>query len=192
MGNVLLIGGSPMIGKSTVARKISSIYELQNLSTDDIGEMLQTAVDINPMKGMNYLDYYENVDVDMQIKDLQEYHKKMSDAILKMIQIHSNWGHSMVIEGYAIYPEIAIDDSHVDGIWLIASEDLLVQRLKQSKAFQSASDKARNNYLKRSLWHNRFLEKQCKLHNRKYIKIDGTEAAEEIVETIINRISITF
>lgn len=181
-----------MIGKSTVARKISSIYELQNLSTDDIGEMLQTVADINPMKDRNYLDYYENVDVDIQIKDLQEYHQRMADAILKMVHIHSNWGHSLVMEGYAIYPEIKINSCNVDAIWLIASEDLLVERLNQSKAFQSASDKARNNYLKRSLWHNQFLEEQCKLHNRKYIKIDGTEAVEEIVETIINRIDISF
>lgn len=42
MGNVLLIGGSTMVGKFTVARILSSIYEIQNLSTDDIGEMLQT------------------------------------------------------------------------------------------------------------------------------------------------------
>lgn len=62
-----------MIGKSTVARKISSIYKTQNLSTDDIGEILQTVVDINPMKDMNYLDYYETVDVDIQIKDNVKY-----------------------------------------------------------------------------------------------------------------------
>jgi len=70
-----------MIGKSTVARRMASQYEIQSLSTDDIGEMLQTVVDINPMKGMDYLKYYENVDVKQQIEDLKRLQTKQNKII---------------------------------------------------------------------------------------------------------------
>lgn len=118
MGKVLLLGGSPMIGKSTVAKTISSRYGILNLSTDDIGEMLQTVVDINPMKDMNYIDYYEHIDLDVQIREMCEYHGKIENAIMRMIQIHSNWGASMVIEGYAIYPKTFTNDN-VEAICLL-------------------------------------------------------------------------
>lgn len=176
-----------MIGKSTVARKISAMYELQTLSTDDIGEMLQTVVPINPMKDRNYLDYYENVELETQIRDLQEYHEKMEPAITRMINIHSDWGQSMIIEGYAVYPAFfqKVRNGNVDAVWLIASEELLAERLKQSKAFEGASEKAKENYFSRSIWHNRFLEEQCKLKNCSYIKVTGRETTEELAEKII-------
>ncbi len=191
MGKVLLIGGSPMIGKSTVARRISSMYELQNFSTDDIGEILQTVVNINPMKDMNYLEYYENVEPDVQISDMLKYHKALENAITKIVSIHSNWGQSMVMEGYAIYPNILMNDN-VDAIWLIASEELLADRVNQSQAFEAASGRAKENYLKRSIWHNQFLKEQCKIHNRKYIELCGQETRDDIVECIMRMVNIRF
>lgn len=191
MGKVLLLGGSPMIGKSTVAKRISSMYETLNLSTDDIGEILQTIVDINPMKDINYLDYYEYSDLDVQIRDMQEYHKNIENAIMKMINIHSNWGESMVIEGYAIYPQSFTNDN-VDAVWLIATDDLLKNRLAESAAFELASDTAKENYLNRSIWHNRFIEKQCKTYNCKSIVITGAETVDEVVTEILGISNISF
>ncbi len=186
MGKVLLIGGSPMIGKSTVARRMASQYEIQSLSTDDIGEMLQTVVDINPMKGMDYLKYYENVDVKQQIEDLKQYHRSMESAIIKMIDIHSKWGSSMIIEGYAVYPHLLnANTENVEAIYLLANDALLLSRLNKSKAFEDASDKAKQNYLQRSLGHNQFLREECEKYNCKSIQINGTETVDEIVKKIL-------
>lgn len=44
---VILIGGSPMSGKSTVASRLSALYGYSHISTDDIGEILQMALDGN-------------------------------------------------------------------------------------------------------------------------------------------------
>lgn len=54
-----------------------------------------------------------------------------------MISIHSDWGQSMVIEGYAIYPDIVTNDN-TKAIWLIATEELIRDRLNKSKAFSFA------------------------------------------------------
>lgn len=92
MGKVLLIGGSPMVGKSSVAAKIAAMFEINSLSTDDIGELLQTVADINPMSEMNYLDYYASKSFEALVEDMKVYHKAMEPAIQKMIDIHSEWG----------------------------------------------------------------------------------------------------
>jgi len=191
MGKVLLIGGSPMIGKSTVAKKISAMYELQNISTDDVGEILQTVVDINPMKNLSYLDYYEKTELNTLIEDMGEYHKVISKAISKIIDIHSKWGGLIVIEGYAIYPNKSIYDN-VEAIWLIADEKLLTDRMQTSPSFANASANAKNKYLERSLWHNDYILQECKKYNRKYIKVNGEESAEEIAKKIIEILEFSF
>ncbi len=99
----------------------------------------------------------------------------------------------MIIEGYAVYPAFfrKVRNGNVDAVWLIASEELLADRLKRSKAFEGASEKAKENYFSRSLWHNRFLEGQCKIENCSYIKISGRDTTEELAKRIIKNINIS-
>lgn len=187
----MLIGGSPMIGKTTASKRIASAYGISCMSTDDIGEILQTAADINPMKGLNYLDYYESKSFDTQIDDLKKYHKHIEKAILKMVEIHSTWGSSMVIEGYAIYPHsVDFENPNVDSVWLIASEELLRSRLEKSQAFENASPRARESYLSRSIWHNRLIENECKTMNCKHLYVDTSETADALMMRIIEKTTV--
>lgn len=77
---------------------------------------------------MNYLEYYESTALNTQIDDLLCYHKHIGKAIRRLTEIHSDWGCSMVLEGYAIYPDIQPRDN-TDAIWLIADEALPADRL---------------------------------------------------------------
>ena len=183
MGKVLLIGGSPMTGKSTAARKIAAMYELPAVSTDDIGQMLQTVSDIDPMKGRYYLEYYENTDPDTLMEDMRTYHSAIGKAVARLTEIHSSWGCSMIIEGYAIYPDITLN-SRTDAVWLTAPEGLLRSRLESSAAFMNASDKAKENYLSRSLRLDRFIRGQCAKYGRRHIEVTGCESAEELAGII--------
>ena len=60
MKKVILIGGSPMSGKSTIALKLAQRLNYPCIPADDIGEALQTVADIDPMRGMHYHEYYIN------------------------------------------------------------------------------------------------------------------------------------
>lgn len=189
MGKVLLIGGSPMIGKSTVARKIASSFEISSYSTDDIGEMLQTIADINPMKGKNYLDYYSDSSLQELIDDIKDYHHNIEQAIIRLIEIHSSWGNSIVLEGYALYPHILekCPNTNVYAIWLVAEEKVLESRLKESIAFANASSSVLKKYLHRSIWHNILLKQECDLYNCKYIVVDGSESKDELMSKILKQ-----
>lgn len=181
-----------MVGKSSVAAKIASMFEVSCLSTDDIGEILQTTADLNPMSGKNYLDYYASKSVKALIEDMKAYHKGMEPAIQKMIDIHSEWGKSMILEGYAIYPGVLKMNPNVDAIWLIATEELLKKRVEESGAFKSASQEIKEKYLARSLWHNRFLKEECEAKKLKYVGVTGAESMEVIVEKVLTMIDIQF
>ncbi|WP_407385791.1 hypothetical protein [Ruminococcus sp.] len=192
MGKVMLIGGSPMIGKSTVAGIIAAKHMLPVLSTDDIGDILQTvSPDINPMGKMNYLDYYEKTSIPKLIEDMYSYHLAMQNAIAKMIDKHSSWAASIIIEGYAIYPDIALKEN-TEAVWLIASNALLQSRLENSPAFQKAPETAKQHYLQRSIWHNNLILEQCKKIKRRYIQIEGCESSNNLAERILGETGFYF
>lgn len=51
MGKVLIIGGSPSIGKSTIAHAIGTQKNLAVISTDDVSEVFQISRNYDMMKG---------------------------------------------------------------------------------------------------------------------------------------------
>jgi len=186
MGKVILIGGSPMIGKSTVAVEIASLLKCQCLSTDDLGEVLQTVISINPMQGADFRAYYANTSVEKLIADIQQYHKTMEPAIHRLIDIHGSWGNSLVIEGWALYPHsiLPFQNESIFSCWLIAADGLLESRLESKTDFLAG--KAAENYLLRSKWHNALLFDQCKSLKAHYSLIDGTESPSSLAQIFLD------
>jgi len=192
---VIVIGGSPMIGKTTISTMLGARLLYPCISSDDVGEILQTVVDINPMKGTFYLDYYANSTKEQLIKDLVVYHQHLETAIYRLIEIHSSsWKNPLIIEGYALYPDMMnkIKNDNIFSIWLIAENDLLKSRMmKKSSFYQEANnpDRIIENYLYRSEWQNRTILEQCRATNQKYMMINEHTKPDEIVSSIYDMIT---
>ena len=185
MGKVILIGGSPMTGKSTVAVAIASKLKYPCISTDDIGEALQTIAPLNPMQDKDYRNYYENTPLSQLSDDTLQYHKAVEPAIQRLIDIHSTWGNSIIIEGWALYPKCIqpLNSDKTSSVWLIANDELLEARLMSMSDFLDGT--AAQNYLLRSKWHNNLLFEQCKSFNAIYILINGSESVDSLVSKIL-------
>lgn len=189
MGNILLIGGSPMVGKTTAAHSISRLCSTSCMSTDDLVEAVQVTLAIPTTTGKNYLEYYRNTPVEKLIEeDTVVSHKRVALAIQRLIYIHSSWSCSLVIEGWALYPHLlkAFDRASIFSVWLIANEDLLRFRINHSRFLSRASDIEKEHYLQRSFWHNTLLLSECKVNNKHYIILDGTETEEEVITRIFD------
>lgn len=196
MEKVILIGGSPMIGKSTISAILASRLLYPCISTDDIGEALQTISNINPMQGKNYLDYYSDISKDELIRDITIYHNVLKPAISRLINIHSTWGNPIVMEGWALYPEhvSSINTNNVFSIWLVASGGLLEKRIHEKSSFyQNASnpESVIENYLYRSEWHNQTILNQCRTLNQNYLLVDNSSKAVDITEQIFTMLGHT-
>ena len=188
MAKVILIGGSPMTGKTTIAIDISSKLPCACISTDDIGVALQTVIPIDPMRGKDYRDYYAQTPLSQLMTDARQYHQAMSPAINRLIAIHSTWGDPLVMEGWAVYPSLiqSLNHRNVSSIWRIASDALLEQRMMERPDFLKG--KAAENYLARSMRHNRLLLEECRTRNARCIRIDGNESAVSLAGHILNQI----
>lgn len=191
MGNVLLLGGGPMIGKSTVALEISSHFKINCISTDDIAEILQSIDDISPIKDKNFLEYYAINYVNKLILDISKYHKTIEPAIHRIIDIHSSWGSSLILERWAIYPNSIIkykDSSNIKSLWLIAENSLLEEPIRLNVSFNNENNFSENdvgNYVKRSIWHYNLILDQCKINDCNYIVINRNKTKTELFKKII-------
>ncbi len=186
MGKVILIGGSPMTGKSTIAMNIASTLKYPCISTDDIGEALQTVVAINPMQKSDFRTYYANTSPDKLIADIQQYHKAMELAINRLIDIHGSWGNSLIMEGWALYPSRIqhLIGENVSAVWLIASDGLLESRLLGKTDFLNGV--AAQNYLLRSKWHNDLILEQCKTVRASFVFVHGDEPTDLLANKILS------
>ena len=190
MPKVILIGGSPRVGKSTAAALLASKLLRPCVSTDDIGLALQSMLDINPMKGYAYPDYYAMRTQQELIDDITTYHRKLEPALARLVEEHAAWGDPLVMEGWALYPELVrrIENGQVFSVWLIAEPGLFESRMRGNSSFLDNAkepEKVVEGYLARSRWHNETLLGQCRAGQRNVILIGERTTPEEVVAGII-------
>jgi len=184
MKKIILIGGAPMTGKTTIAVKLASVLEYACMSTDDIGESLRAKIKnkrLNPILGYDYREYYISRTADQLIDDTRIQHEEIWPSVKAVIKAHSGWGKPVVIEGWNLYPQKTkeLNDQNIESYWLTADENLLKTRIEQNRSFyEGASDIGllTANYLKRSLWHNNLIKTEAQKLGMTIIKV--TEESE--------------
>lgn len=186
---VILVGGSPMSGKTTLAVKLASKYEYSCISTDDIGEIISTVSNVNPMRDYDYREYYVSKSIEDLINETSLYHLKLWLPIKHLIEIHSTWSNPIIIEGWALYPKLVetVKTDNIKTIWLVSDETVLEQRLRSPKKFYIGSlneEKMLTNYLGRSIWHNKTIKKQVDelTNNHNFIRVTKDLDEKTLVE----------
>jgi 2-phosphoglycerate kinase len=162
---VILIGGAPMSGKTTVASRLAAKLGYGCLSTDDLGEAIRAVTTkashphLHPMDRYDYREYYVTRSPDALITDISLEHRALWPAVERVIRKHATWGTPSVIEGWSLWPEwvTQLRLPNVRSLWFVAQEQTLHERMGKAEAFYGgASDEAamRDHYLARSFWYN--------------------------------------
>ncbi|MHB9130870.1 MAG: hypothetical protein ACYDBB_07230 [Armatimonadota bacterium] len=169
---VILLGGAPMVGKSTIARKLAARLAYGCLSTDDLGQASGTVTTAQEypafhyMDGIDYREYYVSRSVENLIADAARNHTAIWPGISRVITAHATWGDPVVIEGWALSPlRVAeLDAPHVVSLWLIASDAVLESRVRAATDFYGgASDEAAmiRHYVALSEWYNQRIREEA-------------------------------
>ena len=194
---VILIGGAPFSGKTTIARKIASMLDYSCISTDDIGSAIEAIVpEYFPKIGFDYREYYIKHTVSELIEHAEKQHKKLWPAIENVIKNHALWGDPIVVEGWALHPEnvLNLEYDNVKSIWLLADENLLEERVKKDKDFYSgASDEGKmiTHYLQRSFHTNKEIENFANINKIDVIIINKDENTDDILKKCLGKIMIS-
>jgi len=162
---VILIGGAPMAGKTTVAYRLAARLGYGCLSTDDLGEAMRAVTTkdshphLHPMEGYDYREYYVTRSPAALIADISLEHRALWPAVQRVIRKHATWGAPIVMEGWSLWPEwvAQLRLPSMQSLWFVAQEETLHERMVQAVEFyRGASDEEAMiwHYLARSFWYN--------------------------------------
>lgn len=200
MLKAIIIGGAPMIGKSTIAIELASKYKFACISTDDVGESIRAQTDddiLNPMKGFDYREYYILKTKEQLILETEKQHSANWPSVLAVLNAHLNWGKPVVFEGWNFYPKWVNDikdSDKIESIWFIANEALLKDRISNNKTFflgASNPDIMIKKFLQRSIWYNNKIYQQAKDCNFKVIEIAQDMTIEEILSQCNGHLTVS-
>lgn len=114
--NVILIGGMPTAGKSTIAREMSRLLNMPWISTEQIREIMMSVADSKVKRFLTFSDgmsaeEYFNLYSPQQIAQ-NEYDQSIATwpGIEAIIHNNRTWRDGVIIEGSNILPKFAYEE----------------------------------------------------------------------------------
>ncbi|MGH1543610.1 MAG: isopentenyl transferase family protein [Arenicella sp.] len=199
---VILLGGAPCTGKTTVSMLIASQLNYACLSTDDLLRAItsistpESRPNLHFMEGWTTQEYYIHHSVDELVHHTIERFKTFSTAIETVIKSHVSRETPIVIEGWGLWPEEIknLNLSDVGMVWLVADEILLDKRTRSIKSmYEGASDEQRmiQNYVGRSIWYNSKVIEAVGRLDIPSIKVSDELSAEALSVALLNTLKHT-
>jgi 2-phosphoglycerate kinase len=190
---VILVGGAPMSGKTSLARKLAAKLEYSCCSTDDLAQAVRDVTNPTTHPGFHvmgdedYREYYINRSLEQLILDAQYQHQSTWPAIEAVIRNHAAWGTPVIIEGWGLLPEpvAKLNLPGVQSLFLIVNEAVLEKRIRGEKEFfRGASDEEKliRQFLLRSCWFNQFLRESAAKWNLPILEQTDTTTLDEMAQ----------
>lgn len=197
--SVLLIGGAPGVGKTTLGRALGARLGVVSLTIDHLRIAAraittpQSHPGLHVMSRVNHVEYFTTSSVDQLIADAREEHEALWPVVEKVIRSHSAGGSGrgspIVIDGWALIPrrviELGLDN--VASYWLVIDPAVLREREHRNTAFFNESpDPPRmlSNFLARSLWHNDFIKEQAAERGLNVLRQDGSTSVDDLCRMV--------
>jgi 2-phosphoglycerate kinase len=197
---VILIGGSPMSGKSTVARTTAAQLGSSVIATDDLGAAARgvtspaVAPDLYAMHKGDYREYCISHSVEELLEHAQRSHRALWPAIESVIHEHATWACSAIIEGWALLPDLVarLDLSGVAGVWIEVPESVLEARVRETTAFYAGAsnpDLMIEQFTRRSVEFGRWLRTRTSALELPLVRLSGKESPEEASNALLGAIA---
>ena len=114
---IYFLGGPPRVGKSTIARTITGKHNINVVSTDSLGAVLESVLDPKLEPGLFIVNKFNEMRVEdrinMMVKNTTEHlHHQIEEnravwkAVVPFVQREKDEGRDVLVEGVAILPEL--------------------------------------------------------------------------------------
>jgi 2-phosphoglycerate kinase len=161
---VILIGGAPFSGKTTLAKRLAAPRGYALVAIDDLGTALRAVTTpqshpAHPMAGWDYrADDLAHAPPTL-IEHRAREHQALWPAIVAVIDAHRHWAGPVILEGWQLDPARVASLTHPQprACWPLVDDAVLETRLRADPAFyQGCGDVERliRHYLARSRWVN--------------------------------------
>lgn len=187
MRKIILIGGSPTVGKSYTARKLAESLKLPWISTDTIREQMREVVKkedypalfkhykATPKTGVEFLTTKTSKEI---VKFVNQESKDVWKGVKAIIEKDYVW-ESFIIEGIAILPRAVYNlikkNKKVKAVFLIDEDIERVRKTIFGRGLWADAkkypDSVKENEVKWVIAFNEYIKKEAKKYNLNVIKV---------------------
>ncbi len=192
---VVLVGGPPGAGKSTLGRALAERLGYAALSVDDLAAAMRTVTDATRHPGLflqpyGHLRYFTDSSADQLIADAVRLEEVLWPAVERVIRTRIERGDGVVIDGWLLSPRrvAALGEDRVAAVWIHLDEDELDRRERRVESFREGSDdpdRMHVNFMSRSLWRNRVVAEQARWLGMPIIEQPGEIAVDDLVDRAV-------
>lgn len=190
---VILIGGPPGAGKTTLGRNLAGRLGFLSLTADDlvIAVKALTTAESHPalyqMQPMGFTRYFTEGPADKLIADSSVVADTMWPAVEQVIASHIGNKTPIVIDWWLLSPpQVAeMNTPNARSIWIHFKPEALEARERKNTVFLAGSadpETMLRNFMHRSLWRNRLVAEQAADLGLPVLDLDGTESTTEVTD----------
>src|SRR5262245_30792658 len=196
---VIVIGGAPFAGKTTLAKRLAAQRGYALVAIDDLGTALRALTTplshpaLHPMAGWDYRAYYVAHTPPTLIEHSRREHQALWPAMAAVIHAHLQWAGPVILEGWQLDPDrvCAVSHPHLRTCWLLVDEAVVEARLRADTTFsQGCTDVERliRYYLARSRWVND-RGRQAAVHEAgAVLEVGPDDAVDTLVARCVQRL----
>ena len=193
---VILIGGAPGAGKTTLGSALAVKLGVNSLTIDDLVTAViavttpETHPGIHALRKGPHTEYFTNSTVEQLIADATLRHEATWPMVARLIQKYTYLKRGIVIDGWHIRPEwvAQLQLPNVWAGWLVIDPTVLEARERKNDEFlEGSADPERMfaNFMGRSLWYNNLMKAQADALQINVLYQDGTKSVDDLCQLVL-------
>ncbi|MCP4304028.1 MAG: AAA family ATPase [bacterium] len=198
---VVLIGGPPGAGKTTLGRNLAARLGFASLTVDDlvtVGRILTDEVShpaFHKIARVGATAYYTNNPGERLVADSIEVEEAMWPAVERVIASHVATKGPIVMDWWLLSPRkiAALAIPKVRSLWLNIDSVALTERERRNVGFfgePPGSEQILSNFMYRSLWRNDLVASQAAESGLPIVQLSGDEPPHDVVERALELLEL--
>lgn len=196
---VILIGGAPGAGKTTLGSALAVKLGVTSLTIDDLVTAVvavttpETHPGIHALRKGPHTEYFTNSSVEQLIADATLRHEATWPMVQQVIRKYVSLGRGIVIDGWHMRPEwvAQLPMENVWAGWLVIDTAVLEARERKNDDFlEGSTDPERMfaNFMGRSLWYNNLIKEEASALKMKILHQDGNKSVGALCKIVLDSV----